>query len=71
MTSLELVTINGGERPRTAAFGSGPRPVLGSRNGLRPLPSAAAFGQFKEGACSSVNNKKTVALASAGIQHNL
>ena len=63
MTSLVLVTINGGERPRTAAFGSGPRLVRGSRNGLRPLPSAS----FKEGACSSVNNKKTVALASAGI----
>ena len=30
MTSLVLVTMNGGERPRTAAFGSGPRPVLGS-----------------------------------------
>ena len=69
MTSFVLVTINGGERPRTAAFGSGPRPVLGSRNGLRPLPSAS----FKKGACSSVNmnNKKTVALASAGISKYL
>ena len=39
MTSFVLVTINAGERPRTAAFGSGPRPVLGSRNGsgLRPV----------------------------------
>ena len=46
ITSLVLVTINAGERPRTAAFGSGPRPVLRSANGLRPLPSAAAFGQF-------------------------
>ena len=63
ITSFVLFTINAGERPRTAAFGSGPQPVLGSANGLRPLPSAS----FKEGACSSFNNKKTVALASAGI----
>ena len=37
MTSLVLVTIHAGERPRTAAFGSGPRPVLRSANGLRPV----------------------------------
>ena len=57
------VAINAGERPRAAAFGSDPRPFLESANGLRPLPSAG----FKEGACSRLNKKKTVALASAGI----
>ena len=62
-----LVTVNGGERPRAAAFGSDPRPFLKSSNGLRPLPSAAAFGQFQGRSLFETNKKKTVALASAGI----
>ena len=62
-----FVTTNGGERPRAAAFGSDPRPFLESSNGLRPLPSAAAFGQFQRRSLFETNKKKTVALASAGI----
>ena len=30
-------TIDIGKRPRVAAFGSGPRPLLGSAKGLRPV----------------------------------
>ena len=42
---------------RAAAFGSGPRPFLGYDIGLRPLPSAAAFGQFVTRSLSEGNNK--------------
>ena len=41
---------------RAAAFGSGPRPFLGYDNGLRPLPSAAAFGRFVTRSLSEENN---------------
>ena len=41
---------------RAAAFGSGPRPFLGYDNGLRPLPSAAAFGRFVTRSLSEGNN---------------
>ena len=61
------VAINAGERPRAAAFGSDPRPFLESANGLRPLPAAAAFGQFQGRSLFEVKQEKTVALVSAGI----
>ena len=48
-----FVTINGGEQPRAAAFGSDTRPFLESSNGLRPLPLAS----FNEGACSTPTRK--------------
>ena len=63
------VAINAGERPRAAAFGSDPQLFLESANGLRPLPSAAAFGRFQGRSLFEVHKKKTVALASAGIKH--
>ena len=34
---INKASFGKGERPQTAAFGSGPRPVLESRNGLRPV----------------------------------
>ena len=60
-----LVTINGGERPRAAAFGSDRRPflLLESSNGLRPLPSAS----FNERACSRPTRKKRSRLPALGL----
>ena len=61
-----LVTIYGGERPRAAAFGSDPRPFLESSYGLRPLPSAAAFGQFQRRSLFETNKKKRSRLPALG-----
>ena len=61
-----FVTINGGERPRAAAFGSDPRPFLESSNGLRPLPSDS----FNEGACSRPTRKKRSRLPALGLVYD-
>ena len=48
--AFQLFIVDSEAKPdgaQAAAYGSGPRPFLGCDNGLRPLPSAAAFGRFE------------------------